>query len=77
MGVQKIDEIRIVIGLDERSLSQRPGVAAEPEPKPEPPVRAALNEPAPQAPVKESPVRIDFQSPRRRVGADERDDRLE
>lgn len=42
MGIEKIDEITTVIGLDEKSLTQRPGPALKAEPRPEPPVRGSL-----------------------------------
>jgi hypothetical protein len=48
MGIEKIDEIRIILGLDERSLGQRPGSNEEPEPRPEPPTRATLSPASPE-----------------------------
>jgi hypothetical protein len=47
MGIEKIDDVTIVIGLDEKSLTRRPGPGARPEPKPEPPVRGAIEEEEP------------------------------
>lgn len=44
MGIEKIDEVTIIVGLDEKSLSSRPGPLATPEPKPEPPLRGAALE---------------------------------
>lgn len=52
LGIDKIEELTIVIGLDDKTISHRPGPAGTPEPKPEPPLRAALEpEPAPPAPA--------------------------
>jgi hypothetical protein len=42
MGIEKIDDIAIVIGLDDKSLNNRPGPQGEPAAKPEPPARGAL-----------------------------------
>lgn len=47
MGIEKIDDVTIIIGLDEKSLNNRPGPAVAPEPKPEPPLRSRMEEPAP------------------------------
>jgi hypothetical protein len=49
MGVEKIDEVSIIIGLDDRSMTQRPGVGGRPDPAPEAPVRSALPATAPAA----------------------------
>ena len=54
MGIEKIDEVTIVIGLDEKSLTRRPGPSARPEPKPEPPVRGMIEEEAPTDDVGEA-----------------------
>ena len=45
LGIEKIDEITIVIGLDEKNLTRRPGPVGTPEPQPEPPARGTLDEP--------------------------------
>ncbi len=48
MGVEKIDEITLLLDIDQKNIALEPGPAAEPEPEPAPPARAALlpNEPA-------------------------------
>jgi hypothetical protein len=42
LGIDRLDELTIIIGLDEKNLQHRPGPAGTPEPKPEPPVRGPL-----------------------------------
>lgn len=42
MGVENIDEVRIIMGFDEQSLNQRPGVTTPAEEAPEPPQRSQL-----------------------------------
>lgn len=42
LGIDRLDELTIVIGLDEKNLTQRPGPAGAPPPKPEPPIRGPL-----------------------------------
>jgi len=44
LGIEKIEEVTIIIGLDERNLTRRPGAKAAAEPRPEPPVRGSLAE---------------------------------
>lgn len=39
LGIDRLDELTIVISPDERSLHHRPGPTGTPEPKPEPPLR--------------------------------------
>lgn len=42
LGIDRLDELTIIIGLDDKNLQHRPGPAGTPEPKPEPPVRGPL-----------------------------------
>ena len=61
MGIEKIGDIRIVLGMDEKSMKRRPGPSARPRPKPEPPARAPLDpqpreasaQPDPRTPLRE------------------------
>ncbi|HOE97587.1 MAG TPA: alkaline shock response membrane anchor protein AmaP [Candidatus Sumerlaeota bacterium] len=53
MGISKIDDIRIVLGLDEKSITRRPGPERRPKARIEPPMRArraAEATPAPSPP---------------------------
>lgn len=45
IGIEKIDEISLIMGLDEKSLNEQPGPRLTPRPKPEAPVRGELAEP--------------------------------
>lgn len=42
LGIEKLDDVTIIIGLDEKTMNTRPGPTGKPEPKPEPPVRGPL-----------------------------------
>lgn len=42
LGIDHIDELTVVIGLDEKNLTQRPGPSGAAAPKPEPPLRGPL-----------------------------------
>ena len=43
LGIEKIDEITIIMGLDEKNMNRRPGATRTPKAKPEPPTRGALD----------------------------------
>jgi hypothetical protein len=61
MGIEKIDEVKIVIGLDERSIGERPGLDSAPEPRPEPPLRSEYLPPASPAPGETAASAIAFE----------------
>lgn len=71
MGVEKIDEITLLLDIDQRNIALKPGPAVQPEPEPVPPARAPLfseekvrieTEPAPATSVE--PAReIHFEEP--------------
>lgn len=42
LGIEKLDDVTIIIGLDEKTMGTRPGPAGKPEAKPEPPIRGPL-----------------------------------
>lgn len=70
MGIEKIDQITLLIDIDEKNLALKPGPDATPEPEPIPPARAPLAaepatiiEPAPVAAVQETPAEIHFEEP--------------
>ncbi len=52
MGIEKVGDIKIVLGIDEKSMKRRPGSSARPRPKPEPPTRAPLSPQPRQAPAR-------------------------
>lgn len=44
MGIEKIDDITLLLDIDEKNLALKPGPESEPEPEPVPPARAPLAE---------------------------------
>ncbi|MCE5229938.1 hypothetical protein LLG95_10125 [bacterium] len=43
MGIEKIDEITLLLDIDQKNISLKPGPSAEAEPEPIPPARASLH----------------------------------
>lgn len=71
MGIEKIDEITLLLDIDQKNIALKPGPATEPEPEPPPPPRAPLYddskpEPAPDlAPPIEPAHEIHLDEPAR------------
>lgn len=61
MGIEKIDRIDVILGLDEKSMGTGPGVDTPARPEPEPPVKGALTH---------TPADEDDYIPARRVDAE-------
>jgi hypothetical protein len=49
MGIEKIDRIDVILGLDEKSMGTGPGANTVAKPEPEPPVKGVLTHSAPEA----------------------------
>jgi hypothetical protein len=44
MGIEKLDEVTIIIGLDKKNLTRRPGAQGSASPQPEPPTHGRLED---------------------------------
>ncbi len=53
MGVDKLDDVRLTLAIDEKSINLRPGPAVIAAPAPEPPPRGALEEESAARPLAE------------------------